>query len=417
MVRSWEPVELAFEPAESRADAYGHEFLTATFEHESGEAYEVPGFRYGDGTVRVRFAPPEPGRWDWETDSTDPGLRESGTVEATAGGGETALHEHGYLVADVESFPEGEPIPLSILPDGVERGEDHGDDSDESGYSVFYTTVAANTAWDVVTVLQDLYRLTNERRYLEISQRLLDQFFEHGEGGRPALKYRDGEWIIDGQTEEFKPGRAFNSSKCLVARMALRHDLVAPAPRYEDRMVRWAEQIDEESVVSDQSAMDVMVTAHYYTGEREWLERGYAMALRAWAAIEHRDYFHQCTTGSRSGSKFLKIWQYQPLLGGADWGTRGQLPVRVLRHRHDGRDRLPPTVGFRTWRRADDELGFEAVNDGDDAVEWSVVPAEPMRFVDEEITAVRLGDTDAAVDANRLRLEPDEATTGTIALD
>lgn len=56
----------------------GHDLVTAEFAGVSGEAegetVEVVGFWDGGDTWRVRFAPPLPGRWEYRTQSDDPGL-------------------------------------------------------------------------------------------------------------------------------------------------------------------------------------------------------------------------------------------------------------------------------------------------------------------------------------------------------
>ncbi len=58
--------------------------LSATFENSS-RSIEVPGFYDGDGTYRIRFSPPELGRWRWRTTSSTPALGgHSGSFEAIA---------------------------------------------------------------------------------------------------------------------------------------------------------------------------------------------------------------------------------------------------------------------------------------------------------------------------------------------
>jgi hypothetical protein len=145
MPHLWQPVEWTFQPTEPHDDAYGHELLTATFEHESGATYEVPGFRYGDQTLCVRFAPPSRGRWNWETHSYDVGLRESGTFEATVNPADTALHEHGYLVADERTLRHADGTPFFWLGDTAwsastratpEEWADYLDHRVEQGYNV-----------------------------------------------------------------------------------------------------------------------------------------------------------------------------------------------------------------------------------------------------------------------------------------
>ncbi len=270
----------------------------------------------------------------------------------------------------------GAPIPCAILPPGAVTEElgKAGKATDTSVYQVFYSSVASNTAYDVETTLLDLYRLTGESRYLQAFRAMLDQFFQHAEDGRPAMAYRKGEWqnSMGEASHPVTVRSGISQVGALLARMAVRHDLVTGEARYRDPMLAWAAAIDEASVQGDQSAMDVLVAAHYYTGEAAWLARAYAMDLRAWAVLEQDPSPHQCNSAGRYGSKFLMEFSYQPLVGSSDWGTRGGVPVEMLAHRTSGRPGLPEKIAFRCWRAGEGQWGFEALNLGSAAAQWSL---------------------------------------------
>ncbi|MEF8853227.1 MAG: DUF4038 domain-containing protein [Haloarculaceae archaeon] len=117
MVRTWHPVELTFEADDPPDDPYGEALLDVRFEHEAGATDTVPGFWDGGDTFRVRFAPPETGTWTWETTADDPGLDESGSFEADAAEGGTALHDHGYLVAGERALRHADGEPFFWLAD------------------------------------------------------------------------------------------------------------------------------------------------------------------------------------------------------------------------------------------------------------------------------------------------------------
>jgi hypothetical protein len=141
---------------------------------------------------------------------------------------------------------------------------------------------------------------------------------------------------------------------------------------YKQRILDWAGVIDEETNDRDSMVADLMVAAHYYSGDPKWLARGYAMGLRGAAVAEADDHFHQCNSRSRQGSKFLLELLYQPILGGCEQGTRGNIPVRRLKHTTRGVDRLPEGVGFRTWKIDSTTDGFEAMNLGAKVAQWKL---------------------------------------------
>lgn len=116
MATTWHPHEVTLTAATAPSGAY-ERFPVARFEHESGATYEVPGFWDGGDVYRVRFAPPATGTWEWAVDDGDAGVRESGSFEAAAGEGETALHEHGFLRADGRALVHADGTPFFWLAD------------------------------------------------------------------------------------------------------------------------------------------------------------------------------------------------------------------------------------------------------------------------------------------------------------
>ncbi len=292
----------------------------------------------------------------------------------------------------------GGPIQCSILPAGALSEElgHAGKATDTSRYQIFYATVATNTTYEVSGGLLDLYRLTGKERYLTCSRLILDQFFEHGQGGRPPVAYRNDEWTLGGDdVQEFTAQSAISQNGAMLTRPALRHDLITGEARYKDWIVSWAKTIDETKRPTEQMTADVLVGAHYYTGDPAWLERAYAMDLRTWAVVEQNPSPHMCSCLGRYGSKFLMESSYQPMLGAIDWGTRGGLPVLGLRHVTDGHDGLPGSVAFRIWRQADGIDAYEAVNRSAESAAWHIAAATDAKALD----SVDVGDQSVAADA------------------
>jgi hypothetical protein len=269
-----------------------------------------------------------------------------------------------------------EPIRCSILPENVKTAaEGYGryQDVDLKHYKVFYSTVATNTAYDVAGVLLDVYRVTGNTRCLKAVEAMMDQFYAHGKEGRPAVAFKDGEWKTVQPSADPDAVRWNAQDVVFIARMSMRYDMVTGSDTYRQRVLDWAKTIDEDTYDHDSMVADLMVAAHYYTGNSSWLDRGYAMALRAAAVAEADDHPHQCNTQIRQGSKFLMELLYQPLFGGCEAGTRGNIPVRRLKHVTHGVERLPHNVSFRTWRIDDQTDGFEAINLSRQPVQWNLL--------------------------------------------
>ena len=72
-VERWGRFELALKSARPYDNSFTQVTLSCRFERE-GKAVNVEGFHDGEATWRVRFMPPEQGRWTYRTTSNDPEL-------------------------------------------------------------------------------------------------------------------------------------------------------------------------------------------------------------------------------------------------------------------------------------------------------------------------------------------------------
>jgi len=271
---------------------------------------------------------------------------------------------------------ERKPIRCSILPANVaDAGEGYGryKDVDLKDYKVFYSTVAMNTAYDVAGGMLDLYRVTGEKRYLRAMEAMVDQFFDNGDGARPAVGYSHGEWLISRRREDSGENFRWSGGSSGLARLAMRHDMVTGLDTYRKRIIDWAALVDEEQHEEHQMAADILLAAHYYTGDAALLARAYAMALRTAAVCESNDEYHQCNSRARQGCKNSMTYLYQPMMGGCECGVRGNIPIRRLKHVASGVERLPTDVAFRCWRTGEHADAFEAVNLGGGQVRWSIM--------------------------------------------
>lgn len=268
----------------------------------------------------------------------------------------------------------GGPIPCQILPPGAATEEmgHAGANTTQGRYQIFYSIAAVNTAYDIFCGLTDVYRLTHDERCLRAATAMLDQFFDHGQGGRPAVAFKEGHWQAPPTqcSGEPKPEAMIQQWPALLVRMALRHDLLTGQGRYARAILDWAAVVDEHACGPEQMMPDVMIAAHFYSGQVSWLARAYEMALRTWAVTNDDAQFAMCSAVTRGGAKMMMETLYMPLLASSDWGTRGGLPLPSLTHRGG----LPRPAAFRTWR-GDGATLYEALNAGDQPVQWRVESA------------------------------------------
>ena len=264
----------------------------------------------------------------------------------------------------------GGPIPCSILPEGARREDmGHGGaskgEAKEGVYPVFYATVASNTAYDIVTVLLDLYRLTGRDRYRAASEAMIAQFFDNAdEAGRPPTLFSSGEWRYG-----FEPDDADNpldvtlsGSNQLLVRMAGKYRAITREPRFDREVLKWAGTVCEEDRAQDQIRVAILMEAHRLTGDEAYLERACAMAIRGMAVTEGNRMWHQCDARGRYGFRDMVPDVYHPILAGVDYATRGGLPLVGLSCETDGRLGLPEGAAVRSWEPVPGELHLEAVN-------------------------------------------------------
>ena len=291
-----------------------------------------------------------------------------------------------------EHAAKGEPIPCSILPEKAVSAElNHAGVTDgaDQVYQIFYSLVSDNTMYDIAGCLLDVYGITGNKRYLAASEAMIDQFIQHSAYGRPSHGFSSGAWskahLGKYDNPDGKPlGKGHFVTECAyIARLALRHNLIAHSDKYKDTVLTWAKSVDEAENDCDQMTASILVAAHYFDGDPRWLERAYEMALRVAAVSEDQDEFHQCNwAGSRQGTKFLMEMLYTPITGDVEWGTRGNIPVRLFDHHTKDRVGIPENVYTRIWRKEPGCFLLEAVNLGEETASWniSMVGGEPLQI-------------------------------------
>jgi hypothetical protein len=168
----------------------------------------------------------------------------------------------------------------------------------------------------------------------------------------------------------------------------------------------WANAIDEESNSYDQMMANVLVAAHYYDGDQKWLSRAYQMAC-GYGQPASTTTNSTSARGAPSGRarKFLMEMLYQPLLGDVEWGTRGNIPQLVLRHKTGGAYGLPKGMAFRCHMLKKNEYAFEAVNTGSEAASWEIEAASGIAAVSAPGSS-----------GNRIALAPGQRASGTITI-
>jgi len=336
----------------------------------------------------------------------------------------------------IEKCAETEDLISTII---VPEGADLKSGSDTK-YSYSEPSVSANRAYDLFGGLIDIWRITGEKRYLTCARDLLDQFFEHTDAGYPpygASKSRGWGGGFDKPKDSYKlkllalgpegnewrnmviafdPGdltvvSTIGEGATYLSRLALRYDVLTGENRYKEAILSWANNIDEHSHMEHQMKADLLAAAHWYTGDPEWLTRGYAMALRTWAILEPFEG-KMCGCGTRYSSKFYMELLYNPILGGADWGNRGNIPVEVIQHKTNGATGLPNDIAFRSWRVDNQMNAFEAINKGNKTQTWSIGSASDRRSVAH--VEISVDDSYEIAENNRLSLESGESLMGRI---
>lgn len=120
--------EKAFESGKAYANPVQEAALVVTFTAPSGAKSRLPGFWDGGTAWKVRFAPPEKGRWTFETTCTDSGNAglhaQRGEFEVSAATGTSALGLHGAIRVsdDDRSFVHEDGTPFFWMGDTAWNG-------------------------------------------------------------------------------------------------------------------------------------------------------------------------------------------------------------------------------------------------------------------------------------------------------
>lgn len=144
---TWEPIEVALRATAATETPYTDRSVTATFEHESGDRYEIPGFWDGGRDWCVRFAPPVAGTWTWRTESDpeDRGLIADGEFSVREYDGGNPIKGHGHLEPRDHHLAHADGTPFFWLGDTVwsaaakatpEEWSDYLDARVKQGYNV-----------------------------------------------------------------------------------------------------------------------------------------------------------------------------------------------------------------------------------------------------------------------------------------
>lgn len=107
-VERWDVYELAFD-GPSQGNPFDDVRIAARFECD-GKQLRIPGFYDGDGVYRIRFSPPELGRWSWRSESNVAPLDgRTGSFQATpptrGNRGPVRVSRDGYHFAYADGTP------------------------------------------------------------------------------------------------------------------------------------------------------------------------------------------------------------------------------------------------------------------------------------------------------------------------
>jgi len=271
----WTPTEVTLRADQRYTNPYTDVAVSATFEHESGTRYEIPGFWDGDGQWRVRFAPTEPGRWTYEVDSArdDSGLATEGRFEAVASAGSNPIRSHGFLEPDGRRLVHDDGTPFFWLADtawsagakaSTEEWERYLTARGDQGFNVVQITALpqhdASKPWDRLPFGESWNLDDPDPAYF----RALDDLvaMAHDRGFVPALvalwfNYAPGTWPDwDGERvrHPFDPEQAARFGRYLAAR----YGAYGPA---------WLVSGDTNYEADDEAALEVYDAAARAIGE------------------------------------------------------------------------------------------------------------------------------------------------------
>jgi hypothetical protein len=115
--------EWEFTSGKPYRDPFNEVTLDVVFQGPEGTEQRVPAFWAGERTWRVRYAPPAAGKYTWRSVANDTANRDlhgvSGTLDATAYEGKSALYRHGPIrvAADHRHFEHADGTPFLWLAD------------------------------------------------------------------------------------------------------------------------------------------------------------------------------------------------------------------------------------------------------------------------------------------------------------
>jgi len=118
-----QPTEWLFSSGKIYGDPFNEVDLDVTFEGPNGRRLTVPAFWAGDNHWRVRFAPPEAGKWTWRSKCDDAANGDlngkSGTLTAAAVPSQNVFQHHGALrvSANRRTFEHEDGTPFFWLGD------------------------------------------------------------------------------------------------------------------------------------------------------------------------------------------------------------------------------------------------------------------------------------------------------------
>ncbi len=117
------PTEWSYSTSKQYPDPFNEVELDVTMETPSGQQHRLPAFWSGGSEWRVRYAPPEPGNYKFQTLCTDTSNRDlhgiSGTLMVEPYAGDNTLYRHGAIQVanDKHHFEHADGTPFFWLGD------------------------------------------------------------------------------------------------------------------------------------------------------------------------------------------------------------------------------------------------------------------------------------------------------------
>ncbi|MGI6570334.1 MAG: DUF4038 domain-containing protein [Caldicoprobacterales bacterium] len=177
-IHVWDIIELAFTGRDVFQNPYTEADFSVRFVSQTGEQYTAPCFWDGDNVWKVRFAPPAPGLWHWESfsESEKGGFSgRRGKFEAVEYQGENPVFRHGFLKVNSNG-----------------RGFVHADDT-----PFFWTgdTVWAATSKASLDEWKEYIEFRSSQGFNVVQMNVLPQYDASGiESRSPFAADEDGQW-------------------------------------------------------------------------------------------------------------------------------------------------------------------------------------------------------------------------------